>query len=278
MNDVKKSKQTEMKIVLGGLLGVIMVTLIVGFAITSKRAEKNTTAAPTEAPTSSTQAAGGEDITSSTESTTAAPTTAGTTNASGSPFNPKTVSVDENNWSMTLLNTKYKLPENYVVKLAPAISGSEEKLDERVAVYYQKMYDAAKAAGCVLTPYSGYRSISIQKRLYNNKVSYYQNQRYSSYDAQIQAAKWSMLPGCSEHNLGVAMDICSTRDDFNTTKQYKWLVEHAAEYGFIERYKADKISITGVAAEPWHWRFVGVENAQKIKDSGLCLEEYLGKA
>ena len=86
-----------------------------------------------------------------------------------------------------------------------------------------------------------------------------------------------MIPGCSEHNFGVAMDICNTNDDFNQTEQYAWLQKHAAEYGFIERYKGDKTEYTGVAAEPWHWRYVGVENAKKINESGLCLEEYLGK-
>lgn len=285
MTDVKKKKQAEIKIVLGGFLAILMVTLVVGYTVTAKKADKTTvTESETQPPVTSAEAAGGEDITTTLPTTAAVVTTtqaataAETTNANGSPFNPKTVTVDENNWTLTLLNTKYKLPDNYVVTTAPAITGSSELLDSRVAPYYQKMYDAANAEGIKLTPYSGYRTLATQKRLYTNKVSYYQNQGYSSYDAQVQAAKWSMLPGCSEHNFGVAMDICSTRDDFNQTAQYKWLQQHAAEYGFIERYTEAKIPVTGVAAEPWHWRFVGVENAQKIKDSGLCLEEYLGKA
>ena len=82
-------------------------------------------------------------------------------------------------------------------------------------------------------------------------------------------------PGCSEHNLGVAMDIIATADNFYTTEEYAWLMENAADYGFILRYPQDKQYITRVEYEPWHWRYVGVEHAHAIKASGLCLEEYL---
>ena len=71
------------------------------------------------------------------------------------------------------------------------------------------------------------------------------------------------------------MDICGTESSFSNTKEYAWLQQHAHEYGFILRYTAEKQPITGIIPEPWHWRYVGVENAEKIKNSGLCLEEYL---
>ena len=71
------------------------------------------------------------------------------------------------------------------------------------------------------------------------------------------------------------MDICNTYDSFATQKEYAWLVENAHKYGFILRYEAEKKPITGIVPEPWHWRYVGVEYAEKIKNSGLCLEEYL---
>ena len=94
-------------------------------------------------------------------------------------------------------------------------------------------------------------------------------------DAAKKAATVILPPGTSEHHLGLAMDICNTNSSFSSQKEYKWLMEHAHEYGFILRYTADKQSITGIIPEPWHWRYVGVEHAKKIKDSGLCLEEYL---
>ena len=73
----------------------------------------------------------------------------------------------------------------------------------------------------------------------------------------------SLPPGASEHNMGVAMDIVNTKESFENTKEFKWLQAHAADYGFILRYPKDKVSITKVAYEPWHWRYVGVEDAKK---------------
>lgn len=74
------------------------------------------------------------------------------------------------------------------------------------------------------------------------------------------------------------MDICSLSTSFDTTKEYKWLQAHAHEYGFILRYPKDKINITQITYEPWHYRYVGTEIAKKMKASGQVLEEYLGEA
>ena len=74
------------------------------------------------------------------------------------------------------------------------------------------------------------------------------------------------------------MDICSLSESFENTKEFRWLQEHAHEYGFIMRYPKDKMNITKITYEPWHYRYVGVEAAVKIKESGMVLEEYLGKA
>jgi D-alanyl-D-alanine carboxypeptidase len=79
----------------------------------------------------------------------------------------------------------------------------------------------------------------------------------------------------SEHNLGFAVDFNGVDDDFYKTKEYGWLVDHAADYGFIERYGKEWEEKTGVIFEPWHFRYVGVGSAKIIKDSGLCLEEYV---
>lgn len=71
------------------------------------------------------------------------------------------------------------------------------------------------------------------------------------------------------------MDICSLENSFENSKEYAWLVENAADYGFILRYTEENRSKTGIVSEPWHWRFVGVEDAKAIKESGLCLEDYV---
>ena len=137
------------------------------------------------------------------------------------------------------------------------------------------MYTAAKEDGIILTPYSAYRSYERQKINYENLTDTYMT-RYgiSREEAAKKAATVILPPGTSEHNLGLAVDICNTLDSFAESKEYKWLTEHAHEYGFILRYTAEKQSITNIVPEPWHWRFVGVEYAKEIRDSGLCLEEW----
>ena len=140
------------------------------------------------------------------------------------------------------------------------------------------MYNAAQKEGINLAPCSGYRSYELQERNYNNKVSFYESQGYSNKDAKVKAATIIMPPGSSEHNLGYAMDIVCVDEWFEDTAEFKWLTENAADYGFIMRYPKDKQDITKVIYEPWHWRYVGVELAKELKDSGLVLEEYMGVA
>ena len=179
-------------------------------------------------------------------------------------------------WNLVVVNTKREIPGDYVPKLAE-VASSGVYMDYRVAPYYNEMYAAAKKDGIILTPFSGYRSYARQQRNYNNLTQQYMSQYGLSKDAAAAKAATVILPpGTSEHNLGLAMDICNTNSTFKNQKEYKWLTEHAHEYGFILRYTAEKQPITGIIPEPWHWRFVGVEHAKAIKDSGLCLEEYLG--
>ena len=185
------------------------------------------------------------------------------------------VNPDTDLWYLVVVDTQREIPADYVPQLTE-IASSGKYLDSRVAPYYNDMYAAAKKDGITLTPYSAYRSYARQQRNYNNLTNTYMSQyNLSREDAAKKAATVILPPGTSEHNLGIAIDICNTNSSFSTQKEYKWLTEHAHEYGFILRYTAEKQPITGIIPEPWHWRFVGVEYAQKIKDSGLCLEEYL---
>ena len=190
---------------------------------------------------------------------------------------PETIVIDESNYCMLLVNNRYRMPDDYVVERAIAVEGYDIELQKDVAPHYQAMYDAAAADGIYLTPYSGYRSYERQKTNYEYKTQTYLDMGYSETDALALAARIIMPPGSSEHNLGLAMDICGTDYDFDTTKEFAWLTEHAADYGFILRYTREKQSITKVVYEPWHWRYVGVENAYAINASGLCLEEYLSQ-
>ncbi len=195
----------------------------------------------------------------------------------GTITNPQLITIDEEKWYLTVVHSGYRIPSDYSTNLV-YVCGSSERLDSRVAVEYEKMYKAAAKEGVYLTPCSGYRSYSLQERNYNRKVQYYKNLGYSEAQAKVKAATSIMPPGSSEHNLGYAMDIVCVEEYFEDSKQFAWLQENAADYGFIMRYPKDKQHITNVIYEPWHWRYVGVEAAQAIKSSGLTLEEYMGLA
>ena len=127
---------------------------------------------------------------------------------------------------------------------------------------------------------SSYRSYDQQTRNYNNKVQYYVNQGYSLESAKREAATIIAIPGTSEHQLGLAVDIIDTRlwalewEQAELPAQ-QWLMENCWKYGFILRYPKDKIDITGIIYEPWHYRYVGRELAAELHESGITLEEYL---
>ena len=175
-------------------------------------------------------------------------------------------------WRMILVNPWNTVPEGYVDSLSLTYITSEERVDSRIYEDYKALIAAMKAAG--LKPYvnSAYRTNSYQRYLYNNKVSQYIGYGYSRAQAEVLAAKWVAVPGTSEHELGLAIDFNMYRSD--STKVHTWLKNNAHEYGFIYRYQEDKTAQTGINPESWHYRYVGRDNAIRITESGLCLEEY----
>ncbi len=193
-------------------------------------------------------------------------------------FQPAYANVDIDDWKMILVNRDYILPDDYEPELAPCITDDSDsaKLDYRVAPHYNEMYLAALEDGIELTPVSGYRSVERQKNNFERKINTYIDDGYSKTEATQMAATIILPPGTSEHNAGLAMDICSLYESFENTEEFEWLSENAADYGFILRYPEDKQDITKIIYEPWHWRYVGVDTAKEMKASGLCLEEYLG--
>ena len=270
-------KQWMAKGILALLLLFILAGLAVGFAVTEKRKPAEpTTNAVSEVETEPQTEPPTEAQTAAPEPTTAkAPPVSLPQSADG---NPVTVSPDGDNWELTLVKLQYRLPEDYKPTLQAAVEGSSVQLDARVAPFYAEMYAAAKADGCTLTPYSGYRTYARQQENFDRKVAYYVSQGLSEAEATAQTQTRILPAGASEHNMGFAMDIVSASADFISTKEFSWLSAHAHEYGFILRYPENKTEITGVMYEPWHWRFVGKEAAAEMQKSGQCLEEYLGVA
>ena len=156
-----------------------------------------------------------------------------------------------------IVNKTYPLPQNYNPGVNPEAKAALDK-----------MFAAAKAEQSLkMWVCSGFRSYTVQKSLYNS---------YVRRDGAKAADRYSARPGYSEHQTGLAFDINYADYRFKNTAEAKWLAANAYKYGFILRYPEGKESITGYMYEPWHYRYVGVESAKKIFDSGLTLEEYFG--
>jgi hypothetical protein len=108
----------------------------------------------------------------------------------------------------------------------------------------------------------------------DNYIARYENQGMSHEDAVAKALTIVAVPGTSEHQMGLALDIIAEFDS-DSSATWTWLKNNSWRYGFILRYPADKEAVTGISFEPWHFRYVGVPTAQEITEKGLCLEEYL---
>lgn len=153
----------------------------------------------------------------------------------------------------------------------PASYAPGEIAEARQAV--DRLIEQGNAQGLNLVLRSGFRSYTTQTELYNN---------YVARDGQSKADTYSARPGHSEHQTGLAFDLgnAAGTDDFKIsfedTAEGKWLKENAQHSGFIIRYPKGKTDITGYQYEPWHLRYIGKDTAQKVKSSGLTLEEYLG--
>lgn len=179
---------------------------------------------------------------------------------------------DDTDWNLMLVNYENAIPENYEPKLVEVPGG--EKVDERIYDPLMELLEAAKEGNWDQLPMvvSGYRTQKKQQQLFDDKVAGYRKEGNSQSEAEELAKQWVSVPGYSEHQIGLAVDINEATYDL-----YFWLQENSYKYGFIFRYPGDKTDITGVAEEVWHYRYVGVEAATEMHEKGLCLEEYLAE-
>lgn len=179
-------------------------------------------------------------------------------------------------WNLKLVNAWNPLNSSYQVSLT-TISG-DNQYDSRAADQLKALMSAGSAYN--IRPASLYRTIDLQTKLFYNEVNKVKKPGESQIDAEKDAAKWVARPWQSEHNLGLAADLLfggysSLEEGMDKTDAFKWLQQHCADYGFILRYPKDKVSITGVQYEPWHYRYVGEEAAHEIMSRNITLEEYL---
>ncbi len=183
----------------------------------------------------------------------------------------------ENEKVLMLVNSWNPIPDDYTIDLA-AIP-NDLQADSLAAPYITMMLNDAKDAGHNLYILSAYRANNRQKEIYESKKAEYLAAGNSEEEADRLTSQIIAPPGTSEHETGLALDIVTEEhpdldESFAQIDAYQWLLQNGPDYGFILRYPADKETITGIAFEPWHFRFVGVENAQEMTSQGLVLEEY----
>lgn len=185
---------------------------------------------------------------------------------------------------MVLVNHTNKMPDNYTfgTKECGSQTAVNKTLQTPACDAFLEMQKAAAADGVTVWMQSGYRSVKYQTGLYERKTKYYTDRGYDTATAKEMAAAVVNPPGYSEHNCGLAADLNSPEhtgldEGFENTTAFRWLCEHAVEYGFILRYPKGAEDKTEITYEPWHWRYVGRENAAKISASGLCFEDYIAQ-
>lgn len=172
-----------------------------------------------------------------------------------------------------LVNKNNKLSKNYIpkdlVKISNNFSIKECYLRKKCAKQFEKLCKKALQDGYTIKAASCYRDYNYQKKIYNE---------YVKEKGKDYADNCSARAGHSEHQTGLAIDVqgsTNTYDEFEQTKEFKWMLNNSYKYGFILRYPKGKESITGFKYEPWHYRYIGKRIAKKIFKKKIVLEEYL---
>jgi len=177
-----------------------------------------------------------------------------------------------------LVNPWNSMPKDYATDVV-AVTQTHKV----AAVCYEdlmQMLEDCRAEGLNPQIASSYRTWGDQEWLFNRKVNFYLEQGYPAEEAKKLAGTVVAVPGTSEHQLGLALDLVDNSNwNLDETQEktpvQQWLMKNSWRYGFILRYPNEKSEITGIIYEPWHYRYVGKETAQQVYESGLCLEEYL---
>lgn len=187
-------------------------------------------------------------------------------------------SFSKDDWNLILVNKQHPLAEDFSVELGIISDGME--CDKRIIDDWYAMKEAATQDGVTLIVASPYRPYDRQVYLFDRKVKQYMTWGKNYLNAYKDASQIVNIPGCSEHQTGLALDIYTDNyskldTGFAKTEAGKWLAKHCHEYGFILRYPKGKEYITSIDYEPWHFRYVGVEAATIIMEEGITLEEFI---
>lgn len=190
----------------------------------------------------------------------------------------KDINSTTSDWELLLVNKNHKVPKGYTVELEEI--ETVHQVDKRIVEPLKQMLADARKEGLLPLICSSYRTNAKQQKLYNNKVREYERWGCGSEEAKEFASYWVAIPGTGEHETGLAVDIVSKDYQILDEKQeqtdvQRWLIDNSYKYGFALRYPTDKKEITMINYEPWHYRYVGVDNATYMKEHDMCLEEYI---
>lgn len=178
---------------------------------------------------------------------------------------------------LMLVDRAHAVKEGFVPRLK---NSGGILLEEHTAAACEEMLSAAGKSGIALKLLSGYRTREYQKGLFDRSVAEYMSQGLDRDEAWRMTARYIAVPGYSEHETGLAADFCTadaddTQDNFGNLSEGRWLAMNAHRFGFVLRYPRMKEHITGIAYEPWHFRFTGLPHSERMFSSGITLEEYL---
>lgn len=175
-----------------------------------------------------------------------------------------------------LFNFENPIPEGYLDTITMVDVGGGHTMEKTAGDAYNAMTAAAAEDGITLVPVSGYRTHERQTSNYNASIQRYLDQGLSQDEAVRRTEGYYAIPGTSEHEAALAMDIGFIDDSFAETEEYAWLQENCTRFGFILRYQQDTFDTTHIHWEPWHYRFVGANHAEVMAEKGYnTLEDYL---
>lgn len=189
--------------------------------------------------------------------------------------------VETSNWELTLINRENRI--KYDLNWPLETTAGDQLIDQRILRDFNAWAEQAEQDGYPMQLISGFRTIEHQENNFNHTLNGYLSQGYEQEEALEMTYRFQQPPGASEHHTGLAVDIIGqdfhqrggglTRE-FSEEESYSYYLDTMNNHGFILRYPEEKIDITGVYFEPWHYRYVGKENAKFMTAKNLSLEEY----
>lgn len=188
-------------------------------------------------------------------------------------INTNTMEAEEN-MNIILVNRINKIPDDYKANL---VEYKGYLVDNSIVSELDKMFKDAKKDGVNLKINTAYRDKEEQQDIYDRRIKAYKNEGMTDKEAIEKTNSEVQKPGYSEHETGLAIDFSNPSNPEDNEPMWEWLNANSYKYGFILRYPKDKIDITKVSNEEWHYRYVGKDIAKEMKNTGECLEEYINR-